>query len=94
VSATPGSVVGVSRRPKPEGRILELANFPTRFQADMALELLHANGIRAMAKYGDADGWAPHFSLIDGFRVCVFDEDLETARRLLDSGDEPLPSAN
>ena len=84
----------MGRRPNPEGRILELANFPTRFQADMALELLEANGIRAMGKYGDADGWAPHFALIDGFRVCVFEDDLETARRLLEAGDEPPPSEN
>lgn len=84
----------MAHRPKPEGRILELANFPSRFQADMALELLQANGIQAMGKYGDADGWAPHFALIDGFRVCVFEDDLEAARRLLDSGDDPAPSEN
>ena len=82
------------KRPNPEGRILELANFPTRLEADMALELLEANGIRAMGKYGDADGWAPHFALIDGFRVCVFEDDLESARTLLEAGDEPPPSEN
>lgn len=60
----------------------------------MILELLATNGIRAMAKYGDADGWAPHFSLIDGFRVCVFDDDLDAARRLLDPVEDPLPSEN
>jgi len=82
------------KRPDPGGRILELANFPTRLEADLALELLESNGIRAMGKYGDADGWAPHFALIDGFRVCVFEDDLETARRLLDAGDDPPPSEN
>ncbi len=84
----------MARRPNPEGRIIELANLPTRLEADMVLELLASNGIRAMAKYGDADGWAPHFSLIDGFRVCVFDDDLDAARHLLDSRDDPLPSEN
>jgi hypothetical protein len=84
----------VARPPRPDGEIVELVNLPTRLEADMVLELLEANGIRAMAKYGDADGWAPHFSLIDGFRVCVFDDDLDAARRLLDPAEDPLPSEN
>lgn len=84
----------MARPPRPDGEIVELVNLPTRLEADMVLELLDANGIRAMAKYGDADGWAPHFSLIDGFRVCVFDDDLDAARRLLDPAEDPLPSEN
>jgi len=84
----------VARPPRPDGEIVELVNLPTRLEADMVLELLEANGIRAMAKYGDADGWAPHFALIDGFRVCVFDDDLDAARRLLDPAEDPLPSEN
>ena len=48
-----------------------------------------------MAKYGDAEGWAPFFAMIDGFRVMVFDEDLDAARALLDSSDlfPPPPSS-
>ncbi|MGQ0803833.1 MAG: putative signal transducing protein [Actinomycetota bacterium] len=84
----------MARPPRPDGEIVELVNLPTRLEADMVLELLDANGIRAMAKYGDADGWAPHFSLIDGFRVCVFDDDLDAARRLLDPAEDSLPSEN
>ncbi|MBA2325557.1 MAG: DUF2007 domain-containing protein [Actinobacteria bacterium] len=84
----------MARPPRPDGEIVELVNLPTRLEADMILELLATNGIRAMAKYGDADGWAPHFSLIDGFRVCVFDDDLDAARRLLDPVEDPLPSEN
>ena len=49
----------MARAPRPGGRIVEVANLPTRFQADAALALLEANGIQAMAKYGDAEGWAP-----------------------------------
>jgi len=40
-----------------------------------------------MAKYGDAEGWAPFFATIDGFRVMVFDEDLDAARALLEASD-------
>jgi Putative prokaryotic signal transducing protein len=77
----------VPRVPRPGGRIVEVANFPSRFQADAALALLETNGIEAMAKYGDAEGWAPFFAMIDGFRVLVFDEDLDAAQALLESSD-------
>lgn len=75
------------REPRPGGRIVEVANFPSRFQADAALALLEANGINAMAKYGDAEGWAPHFGLLDGYRVMVFDEDLDAAKALIEPDD-------
>jgi hypothetical protein len=85
----------MKHRPRRDGRIVELANFPTRLEADAAIGLLEGNGIRAMAKYGDADGWAPHFALLDGFRVCVFDDDLEPARALLEADARlPLPDAS
>lgn len=77
----------MARDPRPGGRIVEVANYPTRFQADAALALLETNGIGAMAKYGDAEGWAPFFATIDGFRVMVFDEDLDAARALLEASD-------
>ena len=32
----------------------------------------------------DGDGWMPNMGLLDGFRVSVFDDDLDAARRLLD----------
>ncbi len=83
-------------KPRRDGRIVELANLPTRFEADALIELLGSNGVRAAGKYGDADGWAPHFALVDGYRVCVFDDDLEAARALLTATErpEPLPSEN
>src|SRR5262249_25877886 len=90
-----GTVQVMARDPRPGGRIVEVANFPTRFQADAALALLETNGIEAMAKYGDAEGWAPFFAMVDGFRVMVFDEDLDSARALLDSSDLfPPPPAS
>jgi hypothetical protein len=88
-------VNGMAREPRPGGRIVEAANFPSRFQADAALALLETNGIEAMAKYGDAEGWAPHFGLIDGYRVMVFENDLHAAKSLIESDDAfppPQPS--
>jgi hypothetical protein len=90
-----GTVHVMPREPRSGGRIVEAANLPSRFQADAALALLETNGIEAMAKYGDAEGWAPFFAMIDGFRVMVFDEDLDAAKSLLESSDAfppPPPS--
>jgi len=89
-----GTVSGMPREPRPGGRIVELANLPSRFEADAVLALLETNGIEAMAKYGDAEGWAPFFATIDGFRVMVFDEDLDAAKSLIEESDlfPPSPS--
>jgi Putative prokaryotic signal transducing protein len=80
----------MARQPRQGGCIVEVANLPSRFQANAALSLLEANGINAMAKYGDAEGWAPHFGPLDGYRVMVFDEDLDTAKAVIES-DEAFP---
>jgi hypothetical protein len=73
----------MAREPRPDGKIVEVANFGTRMEADVAIALLEVNGIQASGKYGDAGGWLPHVSLLDGFRVVVFDVDLEAAKEVL-----------
>jgi hypothetical protein len=73
------------------GRIVELVNLPSRFEADLLMARLDEAGIRTMAKYGDADGMAPSIGLLDGYRVCVFDDDLETARAFLNEDDQHGP---
>lgn len=83
----------MTHEPRPGGRIVEVANFPSRFEADSALALLEANGIEAMARYGDAEGWAPNLGLLDGYRVMVFDEDLDAAKALIESDDAFPPPA-
>jgi hypothetical protein len=83
-------------KPRRDGRIVELANLPNRFEADALIDALRDAGIRATGKYGDADGWAPHFALVDGYRVCVFDDEVDAARAVLDATErpDPLPSEN
>jgi Putative prokaryotic signal transducing protein len=83
----------MSHQPRPEGRIVEVANFGSRFEADSAIALLGNNGIEAMAKYGDAEGWVPNLGLLDGYRVMVFDQDLDAAKALIDSDDAFPPPA-
>lgn len=73
----------MEREPRPGGRIVEAGNFATRYEAQSAMRLLEENGIQASGKFGDADGWAPNFALVDGYRVLVFDDDLEKAKELL-----------
>ncbi len=73
---------------KRDGKIVELVNLPSRFEADLLMARLDEAGIRTMAKYGDADGMAPSIGLLDGYRVCVFDDDLGVARAFL-IDDEP-----
>jgi len=73
----------MNRAPRPDGKIVEAANFGSRMEADAAIALLEANGIQASGKYGDAGGWLPHIALVDGYRVMVFDEDLDAAKDLL-----------
>ena len=73
----------MNRAPRPDGRIVEAANFGSRMETDAAIALLEANGIQASGKYGDAGGWLPHIALVDGFRVMVFDDDLDAAKALL-----------
>jgi hypothetical protein len=84
------TLTSVDREPRPDGRIVVAANFGSRIEADHAIELLEAEGIQASGKYGDAGGWLPHIALYDGFRVVVFDEDLDRAKALLE---QEMPDA-
>jgi Putative prokaryotic signal transducing protein len=79
--------------PNPDGRIVPLASYPSRFEADVVIGLLASNDIPATADYGDGDGWAPHLALYTGARVLVFDHDLEAARRVLEAA-SPLADTN
>jgi hypothetical protein len=80
----------MAREPRPHGKIVEAANYGTRMEADVAIALLTANGIQASGKYGDSGGWLPHVALVDGFRVVVFDDELDAAKALLAAADAEL----
>ncbi len=64
-----------------------MANYPSRFEAELAMSFLESAGIQAMAKFGDAGGVVPYYALVDGFRVCVFDTDLAAAQEVLADAD-------
>jgi hypothetical protein len=77
----------MGREPRPDGKIVEAGNYGSRMEADAAIALLQANGIQASGKYGDSGGWLPHIALVDGFRVVVFDDELDAAKALLAAAD-------
>jgi Putative prokaryotic signal transducing protein len=77
----------MSRAPRPDGRIVEAANYPSRFEAELAISFLESAGIDAMGRFGDASGALPHYAMVDGFRVCVFDDDLDAAREILSASE-------
>jgi hypothetical protein len=64
-------------------KIVELARVPSRFEADTIVAKLHANGIDASAQHNDAAGVAPHYGLLEGHIVVVFENDLARARQLV-----------
>ncbi len=79
----------MTRAPRPDGQIVEVANYPSRFEAQLAISFLETANIQAMGKFGDAFGAAPYYAMVDGFRVCVFEDDLDAAREILESTNVP-----
>ena len=72
------------REPRPEGRIVELVNLPTRFEADTVIGRLRARASRPWASTATPKGGCRTWRLLDGFRVCVFETDLDAATALLE----------
>jgi hypothetical protein len=69
-------------------RIVELIRVPSRFEADVLIAKLEANGITATPIYGDAGGYLPRFSAFGSHAVMVFESDFAKASELID---EPAP---
>jgi hypothetical protein len=65
--------------------IVELANYSSRFEADVILAKLQANGIEATVEHSELGGGAYGSALtIDStHRIFVFKRDLEDARLLV-----------
>ena len=85
VAARYGS--GVPGRPRPDGRIVKLAAFPSRVEASVVAQILDEDGIQAIVEPADAQGWLPNLGAYDGVRVLVFDDDLTRAQQLLASAE-------
>jgi Putative prokaryotic signal transducing protein len=63
--------------------IVELARVRGPVEVSALLAELEAHGIKAMTSVDDAGGTGPNLSYAEGYRVLVFEGDLERARRVL-----------
>jgi hypothetical protein len=64
-------------------RIVPVEILPSRMEADIVAAALESRGIKVTVDHGDASGWDPMLSLLQGHRVLVFESDLEVARAIL-----------
>jgi hypothetical protein len=63
--------------------IVELARVRGPVEVGALLAELEANGIKAISSADDAGGMRPSLSYVNGYRVLVFEGDLERASRVL-----------
>ena len=70
-------------------RIVELATLPSRTAADITVATLESRGIKATVDHGDASGWDPMLSLLQGHRVLVFEGDLENGTAAILADQQP-----
>ena len=70
-------------------RIVPVDILPTRMEAEITVAALESRGIKAVADHGDASGWDPMLSLLQGHRVLVFESDLAVARAILAGREQP-----
>lgn len=73
-------------------RIVPLASFGSRFEADVVIAMLKTHGISAMVAGVESAWGSPTLGLIGPVRVEVFESDLETAADLIaaDAGPPPV----
>lgn len=64
-------------------KIVELCRVHGRFETDIIVAKLRANGITASPSYADAGGYLPRSGLLGGNQVLVFDCDLDRATALI-----------
>jgi hypothetical protein len=76
-------------KPPPDTNQVVIQTFATQDEADCAQGALLSAGIAATIQDDSADGWRPDVPWTgSGFRVLVHDEDVATARHVLDRSDE------
>jgi len=75
--------------PPPDTDRVVVQTFTTQDEADCAQGALLSAGIAATIQDDSAGGWRPDVPWTgSGFRVLVYEEDLATARHVLDRPDE------
>ena len=72
--------------PRPDGKIVELATYESFIEAEAAVSVLEAAGIKAMRGADDGNS-LPTLSAANGYPVLVFEDDLEAARATMTAAD-------
>lgn len=73
----------------PDTEQVVIQTFATQDEADSAQGALFSAGIAATIQNDSATGWSPDVPWTgSGFRVLVYEEDVATARQVLDQPDE------
>ena len=66
-----------------------VASFATAFEAEVAQNLLEANGIKSLISADDAGGML--FPLTNDVKLRVMEEDVPRAREILENPSQPEP---
>jgi Putative prokaryotic signal transducing protein len=81
-------------KPLPDADQIVIQTFTTQDEADCAQGALLSAGILASIQDDSSSRWRPDVPWTgSGFRVLVYQEDVETARHVLDRPDETRPKA-
>jgi hypothetical protein len=67
-----------------DDELVPVRTFDNRMDADMAKDLLQAQGIQSYISGDDAEGIVPALQLTQGVRLIVRERDLARARQTLD----------
>jgi hypothetical protein len=71
-----------------------VAEYGSRFEADVAVALLTDNGIEGIVRADPAHAVAPHLVTVPGFRVAVHSDDVDIALEALGADDPRHPEAD
>ena len=65
-------------------KLVELKEYRVRTEAEMVLDILLHNGIKALLKSDDLAGLNPSLGFVNGYQLMVAEEQLEEAKALLE----------
>ena len=66
-------------------KLIEFREYTVRTEAEMVLDILLHNGIKAMLKSDDLAGLNPSLGMVNGYQLMVAEEQLEEAEELIKS---------
>ncbi|MDC7227769.1 MAG: DUF2007 domain-containing protein [Spirochaetales bacterium] len=64
-------------------KLVEFKEYRVRTEAEMVLDILHHNGIKALMQSDDIAGLNPSLGFVNGYQIMVDEAQLEEAEKLL-----------